>query len=100
MNNFKINILAISIICFTIAGCSESFLNTPSKTSSNTTSFYKTETEINDAIVGCYDGYQCTVSGGAWPTLFQAAESMSADCLGGGAPGDLTDRLLNRFDIV
>ncbi len=99
MNNFKINILALSIIGLVMAGCSDSFLDTPSKTSLNTTSFYKTETQINYAILGCYDGYQGTVSGGAYPTFYQAAESMSADCLGGGGPSDLSDRVMNRFDI-
>ena len=98
MNNLKINILALSMACLAITGCSDSFLDTPSKTDSNTTSFYKTETQMNYAIVGCYDGYQNIVSSGAWPSLYQASESMSADCLGGGSPDDRSDRLMNRFD--
>jgi starch-binding outer membrane protein, SusD/RagB family len=99
MKNLKINILALSIAGLAMTGCSGSFLDTPSKTESNSTSFYKTETQINYAIVGCYDGYQYTVSSGAWPSLYQATESMSADCLGGGGPDDRSDRLMNRFDI-
>ena len=99
MNNFKINILAFSMVSLVMVGCSSSFLDTPSKTTLNSTSFYKNETQINDAITGCYDGYQYTVSSGAWPSLYQAAESMSTDCLGGGGPDDRSDRVMNRFDI-
>ncbi len=79
--------------------CSESFLDTSSKTDLNTTSFYKTETQAQYAVIGCYDGYQRTVSNGSWPTLFQAVETMSDDCLGGGGPDDRTDRLMDRMDM-
>ncbi|HAT62044.1 MAG TPA: RagB/SusD family nutrient uptake outer membrane protein [Prevotella sp.] len=79
--------------------CSESFLDTSSKTDLNTTSFYKTEIQAQYAVTGCYDGYQRTVSNGSWPTLFQAVETMSDDCLGGGGPDDRTDRLMDRMDM-
>ena len=82
-----------------LTACSESFLDTSSKTEMNSTSFYKTQTQAEYALTGCYDGYQRTVSNGSWPTLFQAVETMSDDCLGGGGPDDRTDRLMDRFDM-
>ena len=82
----KINILALGVAALTMTGCSESFLDTTSKTELNSTSFYKTEVQAEYAVVGCYDGYQRTVSNGNWPSLFQAVETMSDDCLGGGGP--------------
>ena len=94
----KINILALGVAALTMTGCSESFLDTTSKTELNSTSFYKTEVQAEYAVVGCYDGYQRTVSNGNWPSLFQAVETMSDDCLGGGGPDDRSDRLMDRFD--
>ncbi|MCH3985258.1 MAG: RagB/SusD family nutrient uptake outer membrane protein [Prevotella sp.] len=79
--------------------CSSDYLNTSSKTELNSTSFYKNQTQAEYAVVGCYDGYQRTVSNGSWPTLFQAAETMSDDCFGGGGPDDRGDRLMDRFDM-
>lgn len=96
------HIIYITVELMFVAGlssCSESFLDTSSKTDLNTTSFYKTETQAQYAVVGCYDGYQRTVSNGSWPTLFQAVETMSDDCLGGGGPDDRTDRLMDRMDM-
>lgn len=98
MNKMKINILALGVAALTMTGCSESFLDTTSKTELNSTSFYKTEVQAKYAVVGCYDGYQRTVSNGNWPSLFQAVETMSDDCLGGGGPDDRSDRLMDRFD--
>lgn len=99
MNKMKINIITAGLVAFMLSGCSESFLDTSSKTTLNSGSFYKTETQADYAVIGCYDGYQRTVSNGSWPSLFQAAEHMSDDCLGGGGPDDRSDRLMDRFDI-
>ena len=99
MNKMKFNIMAMGIAACMLSGCSESFLDTSSKTTLNSSSFYKTEVQADYAVIGCYDGYQRTVSNGSWPSLFQAAEHMSDDCLGGGGPDDRSDRLMDRFDI-
>lgn len=98
MNKKKINIIALGVAGLMMVGCSESFLETTSKTDLNSTSFYQNEVQAKYAVVGCYDGYQRTVSNGSWPTLFQAVETMSDDCLGGGGPDDRSDRLMDRFD--
>lgn len=99
MNKIKFNMIAMGMVVCTLSGCSDSFLETSSKTTLNSGSFYKTEVQADYAVIGCYDGYQRTVSNGSWPTLFQAAEHMSDDCLGGGGPDDRSDRLMDRFDI-
>lgn len=77
--------------------CADSFLDTSSKTDLNGT--YDTEIKAEYALTGCYDGYQRIVSEGSWPSLFQASETMSDDCLGGGGPDDRSDRLMDRFDM-
>lgn len=99
MNKMKFNMIVMGLAACMLSGCSESFLETGSKTTLNSGSFYKTEVQADYAVIGCYDGYQRTVSNGSWPTLFQAAEHMSDDCLGGGGPDDRSDRLIDRFDI-
>jgi starch-binding outer membrane protein, SusD/RagB family len=95
MKNLKINILVLAMASLIMASCND-LLNTPSKTSLNVSSFYKTEDQISYAITGCYDGYQCTYTV-AYP-LQLTAECMSADCLGGGGPDDWYLRVPNRFD--
>lgn len=91
--------LSLFAVGMLVTSCSSDFLDTSSKTELNSTSFYQNQVQAEYALVGCYDGYQRTVSNGSWPTLFQAAETMSDDCLGGGGPDDRTDRLMDRFDM-
>jgi hypothetical protein len=100
MNKMKLNIATLGVVGLLMTGCTDSFLDTSSKTDLNSTSFYKNQTQAEYALVGCYDGYQCTVSNGSWPTVFQAVETMSDDCLGGGGPDDKSDRLMDRFDAT
>lgn len=98
MKKISYYILSVGAGLLMLASCSDSYLDTSSKTSSNSTSFYKTQEQANYAVIGCYDMYQRTVSNGSWPSLFQAVETMSDDCLGGGGPDDRSDRLMDRFD--
>ena len=91
-------ILQLAFVSLSLTACTDSFLDTASKTSLNTTTYYKTPSQAESALVGCYDQYQRTVSNGQYPTLFQAAEMMSDDCFGGGGSGDLTNKLLDRMD--
>ena len=100
MKKFIYNSMMLLTLGGLMTACSSDFLDTESKTDLNTGSFYKTEVQVEYAVVGCYDGYQRTVSNGSWPTLFQAAETMSDDCLGGGGPDDRSDRLMDRFDMT
>lgn len=98
MKKISYYILMMGIGSLALSACTDSFLDTSSKTSSNSTSFYKTQEQAEYAVVGCYEMYQRTVSNGNWPSLFQAVETMSDDCLGGGGPDDRSDRLMDRFD--
>lgn len=82
-----------------MASCSESFLDTSSKTESNTNNFYKTEGDAYRALIGCYDGWrQCSSNPGYG--FLVASEVMGAECFG--ATGNTDGRgyqVTDRFDI-
>ena len=59
---FKLNILALGLFSLGLASCTDSFLDVESKTESSTGNYYKTESDAYRALVGCYDGWQCTTS--------------------------------------
>lgn len=99
MKKISYYILAMGVGMMALTGCNDSFLDTSSKTSGNSTSFYKTQEQANYAVIGRYDMYQRTVSNGGWPSLFQAVETMSDDCLGGGGPDDRGDRLMDASTL-
>ena len=76
-----------------LTSCSDSFLDVESVTESNTDTFYKTETDANRALIGCYDGYRQTHS--AMDIGFYClSEVMSMECFGGTGIGD--DRKYQR----
>lgn len=89
----------MGLIALGLASCGDDYLDTSSKTALNLTSFYKTEAQATAAVVGCYDGYQRTVSNGSWPYFFFTSEFASDDSYGGGSPDDRTCRLLDRMDM-
>ena len=68
-----------------IVSCTDSWFDTSSKTELNSGSFYKNQVQATYALTGCYDQYQRTVSEGAWPGIFIAAEMGSDDAFGGGS---------------
>ncbi|MFT3740223.1 MAG: RagB/SusD family nutrient uptake outer membrane protein [Breznakibacter sp.] len=81
-----------------LAACSDEFLDTSSKTESNTETFYKTEADAEMALIGCYDGWQGTVSSGG-PGFYLASEMLSDQCFGGAGNGDARNwQVLDRFD--
>lgn len=84
---------AIGLMAISVASCGDSWLDTSSKTELNSSSFYQNEIQANYALTGCYDQYQRTVSEGAWPGIFLAAEMGSDDAFGGGSPTDGCDRI-------
>jgi hypothetical protein len=92
MKNNIFKYAAIGLMAMGVASCGDSWLDTTSKTELNSTSFYKNELQASYALTGCYDQYQRTVSEGAWPGLFLAAEMGSDDAFGGGSPTDGCDR--------
>lgn len=99
MNKFKINILALGFAGLGLTACSESFLDVESKTESSTGNFYKTESDAYRALLGCYDGWQCTTSNGGI-SFYVASEVMADECFG--ATGNADGRgyqAIDRFDI-
>ena len=83
-----------------VASCSESFLDTSSKTESNTGTFYSTEGDAYRALIGCYDGWRQTNSAPG-VGFYIASEVMSAECFGGTGIGDGRGyQAIDRFDIA
>ncbi len=97
MNTIKQNILFAGLAALMMTSCTDSFLDTTSKTSLTSTNYYKTASQAESAVIGCYDRYQNTVSNGNM-SLYQISELMSDDCFGGGGPDDVDLRLLDRMD--
>ncbi|MBR1401122.1 MAG: RagB/SusD family nutrient uptake outer membrane protein [Prevotella sp.] len=93
------SIAVLGLFSMALASCSDSFLDTSSKTESNTESFYKTQNDANRALIGCYDGWRQTSSNPGYG-FFVASEVMGAECFG--ATGNTDGRgyqVTDRFDI-
>lgn len=93
-----ISVVLLSAMAF--AACS---LDTESMSSIDSQTYYKTQADAEAALVGCYDGYRRTVSGGGNKSItisfFVASEIMSDDCFGGtGHTDGMNHRAVDRFD--
>ena len=99
MKSIHIKITAAYILALGMVSCGDSYLDTSSKTALNSNTFYKNELQASYAVIGCYDGYQRTVSNGSWPTLFLVSEFGGDDALGGGGPDDRSCRVMDRMDM-
>lgn len=62
MNKFKLYMLGLGLASMGLASCTAGFLDVESKTESTTDNFYRTESDAWRALIGCYDGWQCTSS--------------------------------------
>src|SRR5512135_142724 len=83
-----------------LAGCSESFLDTKPLTSKTNTDFYKTPTDMDQALTAAYVTMVSVPSGSvlnAYP--FVISELMSDERFGGGGDNDLTPRAICDFKI-
>ena len=98
MKRYKSTIILAGLAAVVLSSCTDSFLDTTSKTSLTSTNFYKTEEQAESAVIGCYDRYQNTVSSGSGLSMYQISEMMSDDCFGGGGPDDRDNRVLDRMD--
>lgn len=99
MNN-KILMAGALIFSMGMASCSESFLDTTSKTESNTETFYKSEQDAYRALIGCYDGWRQTNSSPG-VGFYLASEVMGAECFG--ATGNSDGRgyqVIDRFNLA
>lgn len=98
MNKFKY-ILIVMTIGLVFSSCTDSFLDTESKTNLNEDNFYKTLDDMEMALVGCYDGYQRTTSDGG-VSFYLTSELLSDDCFGGVGNTDARNyQVIDRFDI-
>lgn len=79
--------------------CSSSFLDVEPMTSVLESNFYKTVADADMALVGCYDGYQRTVSNGS-QSFYLTAEVAADQCFGGtGTTDGRAFQVIDRFDI-
>ncbi len=82
-----------------LTACTDSFLDTSSKTESNTGTFYSSEGDAYRALIGCYDGWRQTNSAPG-VGFYVASEVMSAECFGATGIGDGRGyQAIDRFDI-
>ena len=83
MNNYKIYIMALGLAATGLASCTADFLDVESKVESTTDNFYRTESDAYRALIGCYDGWQCTSSNpGNIGGFYMASELMADECFG------------------
>lgn len=95
---FKLNILALGLFSLGLASCTDSFLYVESKTESSTGNYYKTESDAYRALVGCYDGWQCTTSSEG-VGFYLASEMMADECYGATGVADGRNyQVIDRFD--
>jgi len=100
MKTYIYNIVALGLLALGMTACSESFLETSSKTESTTDNYFQTETDAYRAVIGCYDGWQCTVSYGPTFSFHYLSELLSDECFGGTGNADSRNtQVLDRFDI-
>lgn len=82
MNKFKLYILGLGLASMGFASCTADFLDVESKRESTTDNFYRTESDAWRALIGCYDGWQCTTSS-AGCAFYYASEIMADECFAG-----------------
>lgn len=95
----KITVTLAVLAGMTLGSCSEDFLDVASRTEPNSQNYYKTESQAQRALYGCYDGWR-QVSSNPGPFGFLIASSiMSDECFGGAGMGDgYNAQLVDRFD--
>lgn len=99
MNKFKLYMLGLGLASMGLASCTAGFLDVESKTESTTDNFYRTESDAWRALIGCYDGWQCT-SSSAGCAFYFASEVMADECFAGMGNKDARNyQVLDRFDV-
>jgi hypothetical protein len=99
MNKFKYNISLVLVASMAMFSCSDSFLDTESKTNLTEDGFYKTIADMEMSLIGCYDGFQRTTSNGNL-AFYVVSEVLSDNCFGGtGNTDSRAYQVLDRFDI-
>ena len=98
MNTLGKNILVSVIAAMSLTSCSD-FLDVDSKTESNTGNFYKTKSDAELALIGCYNGWKRTTSDDTWG-FYIASELLADECLAATGVGDAPNySIIDRFDM-
>lgn len=83
-----------------LTSCGSDFLEVSSKTEGTTGNYYNSESAISRALIGCYDGWQRTVSNGPTFAFHYLSELLSDECFGGtGANDARNSAVVDRFDM-
>lgn len=94
------SIAALSLLAMGLVSCGENFLETESKTTGTTGNYYANESSASRALIGCYDGWQRTVSNGPTFAFHYLSELLSDECFGGTGNADARNSaVVDRFDI-
>ena len=101
MKNKILSLAATALLSLGLASCGESFLDVSSKTEGYTDSYYTNESAAQRALIGCYDGWQRTVSNGPTFAFHFLSELLSDECFGGTGNNDVRNSaVVDRFDMA
>jgi hypothetical protein len=94
------SIAAMGLATIGLVSCGESFLETQSKTEGTTGNYYTSESAASRALIGCYDGWQRTVSDGPTFAFHYLSELCADECFGGTGNNDARNSaVVDRFDM-
>ena len=95
-----LSIAAMGMLVLGMTSCGNEFLEVSSKTEGTTGNYYSNESALSRALIGCYDGWQRTVSNGPTFAFHYLSELLSDQCMGGtGANDARNSSVVDRFDI-
>ena len=95
----KISAILVAMTGLALGSCSEDFLDVSSKTEPNSQNYYKTESQAQRALFGCYDGWRQVSSNPGAYSFLMASSIRSDECYGGAGVGDgYGAQLVDRFD--
>ena len=95
----KIILYTVAALGLCLTSCSDSFLDVQSATESNSETFYKTESDANRALIGCYAGWRETSSAGSIP-IYMSSMMQSDECFAGAGMNDATNyNVVDQFDL-
>ena len=104
MTNMKtkiFSIAALGMLTLGMTSCGNDFLEVSSKTEGTTGNFYANEAAASRALIGCYDGWQRTVSNGPTFAFHYLSELLADECFGGTGANDARNTaVVDRFDMA
>ena len=101
MKNKTLYLLSIAALgsATMFSACSKDFLETESKTTSNSQTAFSDVATAEQALYGCYDGWQRTLSDEG-VGIYMASEFASDECFAGSGVGDARNyNIIDEFDL-